>query len=143
MYTLILDLATVVKDSDGVVVSPCQSVEDLLFVEYQTWVLSGNNPAMITKEQLLTEEYSYANAVLNYIEPPAPDSVTATQIRLALNRMGIRSDVENLITTSNDNDLIDLWEYSTTIRKDNEHVQQIAYALGINIEEVFLLASTL
>jgi hypothetical protein len=143
MYTLILDLATVIRNSDGVIVSPCQAVDDPLFVDYQTWVQLGNQPTMINTEQLLTEEYSYANVVLNYVEATAPYTVTATQIRMALNRMGVRADVENLIAASNDSDLIDLWEYSTTIRKDSEHVQQVALSLGINIEEAFLLASTL
>ena len=143
MYTLILDLATVVRDSDGVVVAPCQSVEDLLFVEYQTWVLSGNNPVQITKAQLLTPEFSYANIVLNYTQTVAPDKVTATQIRLALNRLGLRTDVENHVAASTDPDLKDLWEYSAEVSKTSEKVQQIAYDLGIDIEEVFLLASTL
>ena len=41
MYTFYSDTGEVVRNSDGVVVSPCQSPEDPNFVAYQEWALAG------------------------------------------------------------------------------------------------------
>lgn len=46
-YTLIHDEAVVVRDSDGVIVAPCQSVDDSGFRAYQAWVEAGNQPAVL------------------------------------------------------------------------------------------------
>lgn len=47
MYTIILDEGIVIRDSDGVVVSPCQSDQDPDFVVYNTWANEGGNPTTI------------------------------------------------------------------------------------------------
>lgn len=47
MYTIILDEGIVVRSSDNKVVSPCQSIEDIDFIEYITWVESGNEPTIL------------------------------------------------------------------------------------------------
>jgi len=41
MYTYTADTGEVTRDSDGVVVSPCQSADDPDFVTYQEWALAG------------------------------------------------------------------------------------------------------
>ena len=47
MYTYIADEGAVIRDSDGVVVSPCQSADDPNFVAYQEWAVAGGNLTMI------------------------------------------------------------------------------------------------
>lgn len=47
MYTIILDEGIVIRSSDGKVVAPCQSTDDIDFVEYSNWVESGNEPIIL------------------------------------------------------------------------------------------------
>jgi hypothetical protein len=50
MYTYVADEGAIIRDSDGKVVSPCQSNEDPDFVEYINWVNAGNTPpAIVTR----------------------------------------------------------------------------------------------
>lgn len=46
MYTIILDEGIVIRD-DGKVVAPCQSIKDIDFIEYSTWVEEGNEPVVL------------------------------------------------------------------------------------------------
>lgn len=48
MYTIILDQGTVIRDSDGKIVAPCDSELDPDFVTYQNWVESGGLPRILT-----------------------------------------------------------------------------------------------
>jgi len=45
-YTIYPSLCVVKRDSDGAVVSPAQSINDALFVEYTAWIEAGNNPTV-------------------------------------------------------------------------------------------------
>ena len=47
MYTIILDEGIVIHNTDGKVVAPCQSIDDPDFIEYQTWIESGNEPVIL------------------------------------------------------------------------------------------------
>jgi len=47
MYTIILDEGIVLRDSDGKIVSPCESPEDADFVAYIAWVNAGNSPLVL------------------------------------------------------------------------------------------------
>ena len=46
MYTIILDQGIVIRDSDGVIVSPVESADDPKFIEYNTWANNGGQPAI-------------------------------------------------------------------------------------------------
>jgi len=46
-YTIILDEGVVIRDSDGVQVAPCQSVDDPDFVAYEVWVEAGGQPTIL------------------------------------------------------------------------------------------------
>lgn len=46
MYTFNPETGEITRDSDGVVVSPCQSPEDPNFIAYVEWVNEGNEPAV-------------------------------------------------------------------------------------------------
>lgn len=47
MYTIILNEGTVIRDSDGKTIAPCESALDPDFVEYINWVNAGNEPIII------------------------------------------------------------------------------------------------
>ena len=47
MYKIVLDEGVVIRVSDNKVIAPCQSADDVDFVEYIQWVESGNNPEII------------------------------------------------------------------------------------------------
>lgn len=44
MYTIILDEGIVVRNSDNLIILPCQSPDDQDFIEYNAWVNEGNTP---------------------------------------------------------------------------------------------------
>lgn len=43
-YTIIVDEGLVLRDSDQLIICPCQSVEDEDYVEYINWIKNGNQP---------------------------------------------------------------------------------------------------
>ena len=48
MYTIILDQGIVIRDSDGVIVSPSASADDINFIIYNTWAqVEGNTPTIL------------------------------------------------------------------------------------------------
>ena len=47
MYTLVVNLGIVTRDSDGKQIAPCQSADDADLAAYNTWVEQGNSPAEI------------------------------------------------------------------------------------------------
>ena len=46
-YTIILDEGIVLRDSDGVQVAPCQSVDEPDFIAYNEWVEAGGEPTVL------------------------------------------------------------------------------------------------
>lgn len=53
MYTIHLQTGEVIRDSDNVVVAPCQSAEDPSFVAYIEWVKAGNQPTVVETEEII------------------------------------------------------------------------------------------
>lgn len=47
MYTVVLNDGIVVRDSDGKIVAPCQSVDDPDFIAYNEWVAANNTPTTV------------------------------------------------------------------------------------------------
>ena len=47
MYTIVLNDGTVVRDSDGKIVAPCQSVDDPDFIAYNECVAANNIPTTV------------------------------------------------------------------------------------------------
>ena len=54
MYTIILDEGIVIRDSDGVVVAPCQSDQDPDFITYNTWANKGGIPTIYNTRSEMT-----------------------------------------------------------------------------------------
>lgn len=123
-YTVYTLLGTVVR-SDGVTVSPCQSTDDPLFVEYNDWVMAGNKPFIddFTKPVVI------------------PERVNAVQLRLALNQMGIRDKVETAIQNSTQ-DIKDLWDYTVNFNYIDPILNQFAQQLNVDLGQIFILAAT-
>lgn len=77
--------------------------------------------------------------------PPVIYTASATSFRRALRRLGLRDAVEAGIAASEDGELIDMWEYETTLHSNNPHLVSFAETHGISdkIVEVFILANSL
>lgn len=80
-------------------------------------------------------------------QPQAPPvmTVTARQIRLAMNALGIRAQVEAAVAAADQNTR-DEWEYATEIRRDWPAFVAMAAALGktdAEIDALFNLARAL
>lgn len=76
---------------------------------------------------------------------PVPAEVTPRQIRLALNRLGLRSQVEAAIAQA-DQDTRDAWEYSIGVERAHPMVNAMAQALARTeqeIDDLFRHAATL
>jgi hypothetical protein len=63
-------------------------------------------------------------------------SISPRQIRMALTRTGLRSAVESAVINSNDNDLKDWWEFSTTFDRLNPQVILMGESLGQTSEQL-------
>lgn len=128
MYSIYHETSEVIRDSDGVVVSPAQSTDDPAFIEYIEWVEQGNEPTVATK--------AIQQKVL---------SVTPRQLRLALTQIGIRSQVEAAVAAA-DQDTKDTWEFSTECLRDNPLLNMMGASLGKSqddLDALFALAATL
>jgi hypothetical protein len=71
------------------------------------------------------------------IEPKVPD-VTAVQIRLMLNQVNLRAQVEAAVAAGSQ-DLKDKWEYGTTFSSTDSDIQAMATALGLNQTQLDVL----
>ena len=118
---------TIVRVADGKIVSPAQSVDDLDFVAYNTWAQAGNFP-----DDDLTVPQENCIAAL----------ITKVQLCKALNQFGLRASVEAAVSAAPQN-IKDEWNFSTEFVHDNSDLLTYAATLGIDVTQVFMLASTM
>ena len=82
-YTIYTNSGVVIRNADGVQVSPCQSALEPGFVEYTNWVNAGNHPTVAVQPQLDTA--AYTKAVQDYLDSHAQsrgwDSVYTAALR--------------------------------------------------------------
>jgi hypothetical protein len=74
-----------------------------------------------------------------------PQTITARQARLVLNRHNLRQTVETAIANA-DQDTKDEWEFATEIRRDWASLVQIATAIGLTneqLDDMFIEGATL
>ena len=69
------------------------------------------------------------------IERAAIKPINATQIRIALNQLGLRNRVEEAVAAGSQ-DLKDWWEFSVNLYRDHPLVVSMAVALGLPPEQV-------
>jgi hypothetical protein len=129
MYTFFLDRGVVIRDSDEKIIAPCASLNDPDFIEYKNWISRGNSPKV--------DETIYVPEINEVV----PESVTPRQIRLALNSLGLRDMVEDAVALM-PRDYRDAWEYSIEIRRDDPALNMFAGQVGLNLDNIFVLAST-
>ena len=121
MYTLNPD-GSVTRDRDGKVIQPGPS-EGADFDEYAAWIAEGN---------------SATNADVVHV----PQVISPKQIRLALNRSGLRDAFAAALATM-DPDTRDIWEFSSEIHRDNPLVVAMGQALGVDLDQLFILAGSI
>ena len=114
----------------------------------QRW-LDANPPSQFYIAINKTIVFDGEKVVVAYIysDKPnvVPQIVSPLQMRLALNRMGLRTTLDDYIKTL-DQDTQDAWEYATEILRSNSIIINVAQALGKTDEEVddlFRLAASL
>jgi hypothetical protein len=96
------------------------------------------------------QEYLDWVALGNTAEPADPEPmptiiVSPRQFRLALNKVGLRDQVEQAVAAASQ-DVRDMWEYSLELRSDDLHVAELAGAIGadsVKIMEIFVSAQSL
>jgi len=75
----------------------------------------------------------------------APTSVTPTQMRLALNRTGMRDAIEAYVATLS-RDEQDRWDYGLTVERNNPVIEAGRQALNMSaqqVDDLFRLAASL
>ena len=98
-----------------------------------------------------TPELSLANDVVTAVYPaidlPLPQvTVSAWQIRKALNAAGLRAEVEAAVAASDDQDIKDGWEYAQSFDRTHQLVVAMASQLGLDdddVTQIFSVASTM
>lgn len=97
-------------------------------------------------EVVITEEFRNAPEPADVIEIPAPVvTVSAWQIRKALNQLSLRDLVEDAIVAA-DQDTKDAWEYATEFERNHPLVLSLGTALGktgAELDAIWALAVTL
>lgn len=72
--------------------------------------------------------------------------VSAWQLRKALNATGLRADVENAVTASRNQDIVDGWEYAIEFERNNPLILSLAESLGKSkndLDAIWNLAASL
>ena len=105
------------------------------------------------QEEVISWEMEIVDTIIhapNTPEPadPLPEPIytaSAASFRRALRRLNLREAVETAIQNSGNGELIDMWEYETTLHSNNTHLVAFAESLNISdkIEQVFILANSL
>jgi hypothetical protein len=91
------------------------------------------------------EAQTYTRTYESAVKPPpgVPRSVSPSQFRRALNAANLRSAVEAAISAA-DQGTKDLWEYATSVDRDNVQLNAMATVLGITqnqLDDIFIAAS--
>ncbi len=68
-------------------------------------------------------------------KPYVPKSLTPVQARIALNNAGLRTQVDNAVSSADQNTK-DYWEFATSIDRNNPILISMATSLGITSEQV-------
>ena len=76
---------------------------------------------------------------------PVPESVTPLQMRKALRHIGLKATVDFFIQTL-DEEVVEEWEYATTIDRTNPTIAMAAKLLGLDdaqVDDLFRIASSI
>jgi hypothetical protein len=128
-YTARTALGIVTRDADGLQVSPCQSVNDVAFMEYLDWINQGNHPA-----------------VDDTMPPQVPAQVTRRQMLTALHRVGLLTSIQAAIDASGDFELRLAFDEALEFERGNPMLASMAAALGkteADLDAIFILAATI
>ena len=139
-YTLHIQTASVLRDSDGKEIAPCQSTDDPDFIEYCNWIKDGNEPR-----------------VVDFIERIVPQQVTRYQARAALLQTNLLDYIDSHInslpvdtpdpTVNLENRMIkEAWINVLHFNRNSLMVKSIGTFIGLSesqIDDLFVFASTI
>lgn len=132
-YTIILDEGVVLRDSDGVQVAPCQSVDDVEYRAYIAHIDAGGQVTQVASRRMANKQ--------------VPDSVSLFQMRAALWQMGVLDDVNQRISLDDVDALVKMaWEGSPVCHRDSELVSFVSGFLEFTsdqMDDVFFFAATI
>lgn len=126
----------VMRASDLAVIPPSEENDD--YKKYMSDLASG---AIVEPFDYAAEDERQRQAKIK----SAMLTVSPRQIRQALTRSGLRTQVESAVAAG-DNDLKDWWEFALEVEQDHPQVVAMAAALGVNdasLANLFELAATL
>lgn len=114
----------------------------------QRWV-DNNPPSQFYSKIDEVISFDGEKIIVTYVYPSEPNVtpqvVSPLQMRLALNQMGLRTQIDDYVKTLDQNSQ-DSWEYATEILRTNPIIKNAAEALGktdAEVDDLFRLASTL
>lgn len=119
MYSISCPSGTLRKDG---VVFP-QNAADPRYQEYAAWLAAGNGPEVLQ----------------DAIEQRRIIQVNAWQIRRALTRVNLRGAVEEAVTMSGNQDLIDGWTHSPTFSSDEPLTLDMGASMGQDENAMYAL----
>lgn len=118
MYKLINN-STAIYRNDGWTITADQANTD--YQAYLAWLSEGNTPEPADPA------------------PPIVYTCSPWQIRKALNNQGLRQQVENAVTASDNIELKDGWEFATEFRSDDPFVISMGDSIGKTEAETITL----
>lgn len=128
MYTISIPSGTI--RLDGIAIPQDDSKPQ--YIAYALWLAAGNGPVEIADQE--------QDAPRQHI------TVSAWQIRKALNQLGLRENVESTVSASGDITAQDGWMYATEWESDHPIIASMLPLLGMTEDQmydIFTLASTL
>lgn len=127
-YSIKLSTGQVIRDLDGMVVAPCQSAEDPNFLEYTSWVSTGNTPLEVPAP----------------VQVIVPEKVTRRQMLTALHRLGILDNVKLAVASSNDIELQISFDEALEFERSNPAIMAMASVFSltdVDLDNLFIQGS--
>ena len=106
---------------------------------------AGNQRVIVTRTIVPWSEQEIAADAEAKRKAAVPRSISPRQVRQALTRVGLRAAVEAAVA-GGDQDIKDWWEFATAFERDNQHVIEMAAALGVTerqLDDLWTLGGSL
>ena len=130
-YTHVIDEGVIIRDVDGITVSPAYSAADPVHQEWLTWCLAGQPVKSIASRGRVRV---------------VPTEVTRRQMLIALHRGALLEPTKQAIAASGDVELQIAFNEALAFERAHPAIMAMASAFGkseAEIDDLFILAATL